>query len=44
MVVRPDAGQPWNQQERISSMVFTGRRLRAPELREALGRCLVQMH
>jgi hypothetical protein len=42
MVVRPDAGQPWNQQERVSRMVFIGRRSRAPELKEALGSCLVQ--
>jgi hypothetical protein len=42
MVVRSDAGQPWNQRERVSNMVFIGRRLREPELREALGSCLVQ--
>jgi hypothetical protein len=44
MVVRPDAGQPWNQQERVSRMVFIGRRSRAPELKEALGAASFNPH
>ncbi|SAL81216.1 cobalamin synthesis protein, P47K [Caballeronia arvi] len=42
MVMHSDVGQPWSGEERVSNIVFIGRRLREPDIRRALEACLIQ--